>query len=129
MDVRWRLRHRLGRLMGLDGAILLAFILGIPANEIVLPLCVMIYLSSGTLSEIGSLSSLAGTLSANGWTWMTAVSFILFSVMHWPCSTTLMTIKKETGSVFYMLLSFLLPTVCGVAACMLFHAVTGLFMT
>lgn len=119
----------LGRLMGLDGAILLAFILGIPANEIVLPLCVMIYLSSGTLSEIGSLSSLAGTLSANGWTWTTAVSFILFSVMHWPCSTTLMTIKKETGSVFYMILSFLLPTVCGVATCMLFHAVTGLFMT
>lgn len=118
----------LGRLMGLDGVILLAFILGIPANEIVLPLCVMIYLASGTLSEIGSLSSLTATLSANGWTWMTAVSFILFSIMHWPCSTTLITIKKETGSWGYTALSFALPTVLGIAACMLFHAAAGIFL-
>lgn len=117
-----------GRFLGLDGAILLAFILGLPANEIVLPLCVMIYMASGTLSEIGNLTTLHETLVANGWTWMTAVSFILFSVMHWPCSTTLMTIKKETGSWKYMALAFLLPTAFGVILCALFHAVAGLFI-
>lgn len=117
----------LGRLMGLDGVILLAFLLGLPANEIVLPLCAMLYMSSGTLTEIGNLSLLRDTFAANGWTWMTAVSFILFSVMHWPCSTTLITIKKETGSWFYMLLSFLIPTLLGITCCVLFHSVTVLF--
>ena len=116
----------LGNLMGLDGVILLAFILGIPANEIVLPLCVMIYMSSGTLSEIGNLDLLHKTLVENGWTLTTAVSFILFSVMHWPCSTTLITIKKETGSWFYTLLSCILPTAFGIVSCMLFHAVVQL---
>lgn len=117
----------LGRLMGLDGVILLAFLLGLPANEIVLPLCAMLYMSSGTLTEIGNLSLLRDTFAANGWTWMTAVSFILFSMMHWPCSTTLITIKKETGSWFYMLLSFLIPTLLGIACCVLFHSVEALF--
>ena len=117
----------LGCLMGLDGIILLAFLLGLPANEIVLPLCAMLYMSSGTLTEIGNLSLLRDTLAANGWTWMTAVSFILFSVMHWPCSTTLITIKKETGSWFYMMLSFLLPTSIGIVCCVLFHSIAVLF--
>ena len=117
----------LGCLMGLDGIILLAFLLGLPANEIVLPLCAMLYMSSGTLTEIGNLSLLRDTLAANGWTWMTAVSFILFSVMHWPCSTTLITIKKETGSWFYMMLSFLLPTLIGIVCCVLFHSIAVLF--
>lgn len=117
----------LGRCMGLDGVILLAFLLGMPANEIVLPLCVMLYLSSGTLSELGSLSSLAQTLAANGWTWATAVAFILFSLMHWPCTTTLLTVKKETGSVLYTILAFLMPTALGMAACMLFHGAVVLF--
>ena len=117
----------LGQLMGLDGIILLAFLLGLPANEIVLPLCAMLYMSSGTLTEIGNLSLLRDTLAANGWTWMTAVSFILFSVMHWPCSTTLITIKKETGSWFYMMLSFLLPTSIGIVCCVLFHSIAVLF--
>ena len=87
----------------------------------------MLYMSSGTLTEIGNLSLLRDTLAANGWTWMTAVSFILFSVMHWPCSTTLITIKKETGSWFYMMLSFLLPTLIGIVCCVLFHSIAVLF--
>jgi ferrous iron transport protein B len=113
----------LGALMGLDGVILLAFLLGLPANEIVLPLCVMLYRSNGVLSEIGSLSSLLETLTANGWTWQTAVCFLVFTVMHSPCATTLLTVKKETGKVRYMLLAFLIPTLCGVLLCMAVNGV------
>ena len=117
----------LGLLMGLDGVILLAFLLGLPANEIVLPLCAMLYMSSGTLSEIGDLSVLRETFAANGWTSVTAACFILFSLMHWPCSTTLITVKKETGSWRYVLLAFLIPTILGVVCCMALHAVDVLF--
>jgi ferrous iron transport protein B len=109
--------------MGLDGVILLAFILGLPANEIVLPLCVMLYSGDGVLSEIGSLSALLETLTANGWKAQTAICFLIFSVMHSPCATTLLTIKKETGSVRYMLLAFLIPTLCGIFACVAVNAV------
>ena len=117
----------LGLLMGLDGVILLAFLLGLPANEIVLPLCAMLYMSSGTLSEIGDLSVLRETFAANGWTSVTAACFILFSLMHWPCSTTLITVKKETGSWRYVLLAFLIPTILGIVCCMALHAVDVLF--
>ena len=113
----------LGTLMGLDGVILLAFLLGLPANEIVLPLCVMLYRANGVLSEIGSLSSLLETLTANGWTWQTAVCFLVFTVMHSPCATTLLTVKKETGKVRYMLLAFLIPTLCGVLLCMIINGI------
>ncbi len=115
----------LGAIIGLDGVILLAFILGLPANEIVLPLCVMLYRADGVLSEVGSLASLAQTLTANGWTLQTAVCFLLFSLMHSPCATTLLTVKKETGSVRYMLLAFLIPTLCGIVIC---AAVNGVFL-
>ncbi len=110
-----------GALMGLDGVILLAFLLGLPANEIVLPLCVMLYSGNGMLSEIGSLSELSSILTANGWTWQTAICFLLFTVCHFPCATTLATVKKETGTLSYMLLAFLLPTICGVGICMLIN--------
>ena len=114
--------------MGLDGTILLAFILAFPANEIVLPIALMIYLSSGTLSEAENLNQMRDILMANGWTWTTAVSTMLFSLMHWPCSTTLLTIRKETGSVKWTLLAAALPTALGIAVCMLFTAVTKLFL-
>ena len=110
------------RLMGLDGVVLLAFILGFPANEIVLPLAVMTYMSGGTLGELPTLDALRALLAANGWTWTTAVSFALFSLMHWPCSTTLITIRRETGSAKWTLLAAALPTAMGTAACMLFTA-------
>ncbi len=102
-----------GRLMGLDGAILLGFILGLPANEIVLPVTMMIYLSSGTLPELGGNAAIHALLISNGWTIRTAVCFVIFSLMHWPCSTTLLTIKKETGSVRWMALAAILPTLAG----------------
>lgn len=114
--------------MGLDGAILLAFILAFPANEIVLPITLMIYLSAGTLNEAENLNQMRDILLSNGWTWTTAVSTMLFSLMHWPCSTTLLTIRKETGSIKWTLLSAALPTVLGIAVCVLFTAVTNLFL-
>ena len=104
-------------LIGLDGVILLAFILGFPANEIVLPIIVMAYLSGGNLQELENLAKLKQLLEANGWTTATAVCVVLFSMFHWPCSTTLLTIKKETGSVKYTLLSALIPTMIGVLFC------------
>lgn len=112
----------LARLMGLDGVILIAFILGLPANEIVFPIIVMAYLSQGSLTELGNTDVLHGILQANGWTWITAVSTCLFSLMHWPCSTTLLTIRKETGSVRWMLLAMAIPTLAGILLCISFTA-------
>lgn len=106
-----------GRFLGLDGAILLAFILGFPANEIVLPIAVMIYSTQGSLTELGELSALRELLAAQGWTAVTALCVMVFSLCHWPCSTTLLTIKKETGSAGWTLLSALLPTVLGIILC------------
>ena len=107
------------RLMGLDGYILTAFILGLPANEIVIPVLLMSYLSHGSLTELDSLAELHALLLGQGWTSVTAVCVLLFSLMHWPCGTTLFTIGKETKSAKWTLAAFLIPTVCGVAACML----------
>ncbi len=114
------------RLIGLDGVILLAFILGIPANEIVIPIILMAYTSSGTLTEIKSLTELRLLFVQNGWTWVTAVCTMLFSLMHWPCSTTLITIKKETKSLKWAVLAFLLPTVFGILICFLFSNIARL---
>lgn len=111
------------RLMGLQGVILIAFLLGFPANEIVMPVIFMAYLAQGTLTEPGSLGAMQHLLLSNGWTWQTAVSMILFSLFHWPCSTTLLTIHKETGNLRWTLLAALLPTAAGVLLCMLFTAV------
>lgn len=108
----------IGRAMGLDGVILFAFILGFPANEIVLPIIIMAYTAGGVIGDVGGYAELRSILSANGWTYMTALSFIVFSLFHWPCSTTVITIKKETGSVKMTLLSALLPTVFGVIICL-----------
>ena len=105
------------KLLGLDGAILIAFILGLPANEIVIPIIIMTYISAGTLIDISDLSELRTLFISNGWTVQTALSMMIFSLFHWPCSTTLMTIKKETGSFAYTALAFLLPTVCGMIIC------------
>lgn len=105
------------QIFGMDGVILTAFILGLPANEIVLPIILMAYSCGGTLVEYESLASLRDLLCANGWTWVTAVCVMLFSLMHWPCATTLMTIKKESGSIGWTLLSVVIPTVIGLALC------------
>ncbi len=107
-----------GRMMGLDGAILFGFLLGIPANEIVLPLTLMAYTATGVLPSLGSLSDISQVLITNGWTWVTAICFLLFSLMHWPCATTLVGIKKETGSLPLTVLAFLLPTFFGFLICL-----------
>ncbi len=107
------------RFMGLDGYILMAFILGFPANEIVVPLIIMSYMSGGTLTELGSASELHSLLVRNGWTWLTAVCTMLFSLMHWPCGTTCLTIRKETQSIKWTLISFAVPTVAGISICMI----------
>lgn len=114
--------------LGLDGVILLAFILGFPANEIVLPIIIMTYLSCGTLIEIDQLAELKNLLLNNGWTWITAVSTMLFCLMHWPCSTTCLTIKKETQSLKWTILAFLLPTLIGMSVCFLFTTVARLLI-
>jgi len=108
-----------GRVMGLDGVIVMAFLLGFPANEIVIPIIIMAYLGEGNIMELASLSELRTLLIENGWTWMTAVCFMLFSLMHWPCSTTLITIRKETQSIKWTILSFLIPTLIGFTLCTL----------
>ncbi len=105
------------RYIGLDGVILLAFILGFPANEIVVPIMLMMYLSSGKIVEYEDLDSLKNILADNGWTVTTAICTIIFMLCHFPCSTTCMTIKKETGSIKWTLAAFALPTVTGIILC------------
>lgn len=99
--------------------ILLAFILGFPANEIVVPIIIMAYLSTGSLVEMNDLSALHTLLVQNGWTWVTAVCTMLFSLMHWPCSTTCLTIRKESQSWKWTAAAFALPTAAGLASCAL----------
>lgn len=106
------------KLMGLDGYILTAFILGIPANEIVLPIILMCYLKSGTLVNIEDTIQIGQILIQNGWTMLTAMNVMLFTILHFPCATTLLTIKKETGSWKWTAISFAIPTVCGIVLCM-----------
>lgn len=116
------------RWIGLDGVILMAFLLGLPANEIVLPIILMSYLSTGTLTEYESLSQLKEILIANGWTWGTALCTMLFSLFHFPCGTTLWTIYKETKSFKWTLLSFLLPTAVGILLCFFVNSIAILIL-
>lgn len=118
----------LGKLLGMDGVILLAFILAFPANEIVIPIIIMSYMSTGNLVDISNLSTLREVLVSNGWTWVTAVSVMLFSLMHWPCSTTCLTVKKETSSIKWTILSIVIPTFCGVVICLIFNALVHIFV-
>lgn len=115
------------RALGLDGVILIAFILGFPANEIVIPIIIMTYMSTGTLVETAELSALKTLFLDNGWTPLTALNVMLFSLFHWPCSTTLATIHKETASFKWTLTAAILPTVIGMAFCFATTCVWRLF--
>ena len=115
------------KLMGLDGYILTAFILGIPANEIVLPIILMSYMATGTLVNLEDASHIGTILMQNGWNMLTAINVMLFTLMHFPCGTTLLTIKKETGSIKWVGLAFLLPTICGIAFCLITTGIWNLF--
>ncbi len=108
----------LANLMGLDGYILTAFIFGIPANEIVLPIILMCYMQGTSLVNMEDTFAIGEILRQNGWTILTAINVMLFTVFHFPCATTLLTIKKETGSWKWTAISFLIPTVCGIVICM-----------
>lgn len=110
-------------LIGLDGVILLAFILGMPANEIVMPIIIMTYLAQGSLLEIDDIHVMKTLLVDNGWTWITAVSTILFSLMHWPCGTTCLTIYKETKSLKWTATAIVVPSAVGIIICFLFTAI------
>ncbi len=106
-------------LMGLDGYILTAFILGLPANEIVLPIILMSYMQKGVLVDLEDNFQIGQILLQNGWTLLTAINVMIFTLLHFPCSTTLMTIKKEAGGWKWAIIAFVLPTVCGIVFCMI----------
>ena len=118
----------LANLMGLDGYILTAFILGIPANEIVLPIILMCYMQGTSLVNMEDTFVIGEILRQNGWTILTAINVMLFTIFHFPCATTLLTIKKETGSWKWTAISFLIPTVCGIVLCMLTTLVYNVFV-
>ncbi len=108
------------KLIGMDGYIIMAFILGFPANEIVIPIIIMSYMATGSMLELDNLFELKTLLIDNGWTWVTAVSVMLFTLFHWPCATTCLTIKKETQNLKWTLISFLTPTITGILVCFIF---------
>ena len=109
------------RVFGIDGVILLAFILGFPANELVMPLIVMGYLSSGTIVSGVDFASFRTLLLANGWTVQTALCTLVLTVAHAPCSTTCLTILRETRSAKWTLAAVLIPAGIGLALCILIH--------
>jgi ferrous iron transport protein B len=118
----------LGMIMGMDGTILIAFLLGLPANEIVLPILVMGYMSTGSLVELESLSTLRNLLMNNGWTWLTGLCVMLFSLLHFPCGTTIFTIFKETGSIRWTALSVVIPLTLGILFTIIVNQVGQLFI-
>ncbi len=106
-------------LMGLDGYILTAFLLGLPANEIVLPIILMSYIGRGSLVNLEETMAIKEILIQNGWTLLTGINVMIFTLLHFPCGTTLLTIKKEAGGWKWAVVAFLLPTICGIALCMI----------
>ncbi len=116
-----------GKLIGMDGVIVTAFLLGMPANEIVIPLIIMAYMEQGSLSELAP-AQMAELFTANGWTWVTALCVIVFTLMHFPCSTSLLTIKKEAGGWRWAALGFVIPTVAGIVVCAAISGIAGFFI-
>ena len=117
----------IGKLMGLDGVILLGFILGFPANEIVLPIILMIYLTATNLTQVPDIGAISEILLNNGWTVVTAFCTVIFSLFHWPCATTVLTVKKETRSFKWTAISVLFPTLIGFLACVLINGICSIF--
>lgn len=116
-----------GQLLGVDGVIIAAFILGFPANEIVIPIMLMCYMSSGALTEYASLSQLHSILTDCGWTMHTAISVTILCLFHFPCGTTCLTIKKETGSLKWTAVSVILPIITGISLCLIINICVYLF--
>lgn len=118
----------IGLVFGLDGVILLAFLLALPANEIVIPVMLMAYTEAGSLSDYATLDQLQSILVQNGWTGVTALCTLIFMLFHFPCSTTLLTIKKESGGIRWAVLAAILPTVLGLSICFLIAMGARLFL-
>lgn len=118
----------LGKIIGLDGTILIAFLLGLPANEIVIPILLMAYTQMTSLTDYNSLIELKTLLSNNNWTIITAISFMIFTICHFPCGTTIMTIKKETSSIKWTLLSIIIPTITGLILCFIVSNILKIFI-
>ncbi|MGG2104127.1 nucleoside recognition domain-containing protein [Lysinibacillus pakistanensis] len=116
-----------GHALGMDGFIMAAFILGLPANEIVIPILIMAYLSQGAMLEIEDLSKLKQVFIDQGWTWLTALNMMLFSLLHFPCGTTLVNIYKETKSLKWTFMSFLIPTVIAIGVTWLTATIARVF--
>lgn len=116
-----------GRLLGLDGMIVMAFLLGFPANEIVVPIILMGYLSTGSLADYNGIAGLSAILHSNGWTLNTAISMLIAVVFHFPCATTCLTIYKESGSVKWTALAVAIPLVIGITLCMITTFLFSLF--
>lgn len=119
----------LGNILGLDGEILTSFILGLPANEIVLPITLLLYSGVSELVALEGIEAISEILISNGWDVFKAISYILFSVFHFPCATTLLTIYKETKSIKWLFVSFLLPTTIGVVICTIFNLIVSIFQS
>ncbi|MCI5622575.1 nucleoside recognition domain-containing protein, partial [Anaerostipes sp.] len=113
----------LGHYIGLDGTILAAFLLGFPANEIVIPIMIMGYLQNGTLEEISNLRQIYGLLVQNGWNLGTAVCFLIFTISHWPCATTLYTIWKEEKKIRWVIWAVIIPAMTGMSICLVIHTI------
>lgn len=112
---------------GLDGTILMAFILGFPANEIVIPIIIMGYLNGTSITDYSNLLELKNLLVTNGWTIKTAICTLIFTLFHFPCSTTILTIKKETKSTLWTIVAFVLPTIIGLMLCFMINLIFNLF--
>ena len=118
----------LGKMMGLDGVILLGFFLGFPANEIVLPIILMGYLTATNLTQVPDIGAISEILLNNGWTVCTAICTVIFSLFHWPCATTVLTVKKETKSLKWTAVSVLFPTAIGFIFCVLINGICSIFL-
>lgn len=114
-------------IFGLDGTILMAFILGFPANEIVIPIIIMGYLNGTSITDYSNLLELKNLLVTNGWTIKTAICTLIFTLFHFPCSTTILTIKKETKSTLWTIIAFVLPTIIGLMLCFIINLIFNLF--
>ncbi len=114
-----------GKFIGLDGVIIMAFLLGFPANEIVIPIMIMGYMSLGMITDMGDLNLLKNLFVSNGWTYVTAICVMLFSIFHFPCLTTIFTIKKETGKWKWAFISFIVPLIVGIVLCFFVKTLFG----
>jgi ferrous iron transport protein B len=117
----------IGLVIGLDGMILLAYIIAIPANEIIIPTIIMGYMGTSMMAELTSTSELYALFISQGFTIVTAICLMLFSVLHYPCATTTHTIWKETGSLKWTILSNLIPLIVAFLVCFVVTQIFHIF--